>query len=403
MHLMDSELYRKFKGSERLPSPKGVALAVIRLLQREEFSVDDLVRLLNSDPAMTGRLIMFANSAAVGSAQPVADLAKAVLMLGVRRVRDLVLGLSILHDYRSGGCKLFDYEKFWSRSVATAIAAQVLAKVGQLAAEEAFTLGLLCDIGVLALVAYDCGLYGDSLRLAGKNPTPVVLKGAERSVFGTDHRELGATVMTEWGLPESLITAAYFVEDPDTNKLADGSRRKLQALSLAVARVLSEICVVEPHHRWDHLPGLYSNAARLSITPGELAALADDVVRRWNEWGAALRLQTQNLPPFAELLSSMAMAMENGDETRVPRRSAAIIGIADANADALAATLETLGFAVKKVANGVDGLMVVLRDKPQLIIVGIDCAELDGAAFCRAYRANPVSRETYLLLFGCHD
>ena len=166
MRLMDPVRYQGFKASGRLPSPKGVALAIIRLLRREDYQVTELVHLLQSDPAMTGRLLKVANAAAMGNARPVAALSNAIAVLGAYRVRDLVLAFSILQGYRSAACTCFDYQLFWSRSLATAIAAHALAKQAQIAAEEAFILGLLSDVGKLALGAHNCDLYCDALRMA---------------------------------------------------------------------------------------------------------------------------------------------------------------------------------------------------------------------------------------------
>ena len=399
MHLMDRARYATFKASGRLPSPKGVALAVVRLLRSDDYQVADLGRLLKSDPAMAGRLLKFANSAALSSTRPVVAIDDAVLTLGAHRVRDMVLGLSILHDYRSGSSETFEYEIFWSRSLATAIAAQALAKHAQIAAEEAFTLGLLCDIGVLALVAYDGDLYCEAVRLTDAAPERMI--EAERSVFGTDHRELGAAMMDEWGLPEALVNAAFNCEAPDAGGLADGSRPHVLTLSLYFSRTLADVCVAGAPERWGLLPDLYAKAARLGIGPDELATLADNVVRGWQDWGAALKLQTHELPPFAELLSSVPPG--ELAEAPDPHRTAFIVGVDGPAATELAATLGVLGYQVNLVANGIDSLMVLLRARPQLIIVAIDCMDYDSGLFCRAFRASPMSRETHLVLLGSRE
>jgi len=399
MRYVRPEIYEKIRDGGCLPSPKGVALATIRLLRSDDYHLADLVRLLQSDPAMSGRLLRFANSAALGNGRPLVSIAEAVPRLGVHRVRDLVLGFSILHEYRNGQCEAFSYETFWSRSLATAIAAQALARQAQIAAEESFTVGLLCDIGTLALAAHDCGLYTEALRRGEANPRQLL--EAERSLFGTDHRALGAALLDEWGLPETLVSAALHCEAPDAGGLHDGSRRHNLALSLHFARDLGAICVAGTALRSELLAELYTKAARLGIEPGELATLADDVVRGWHDWGAALRLQTQEMPPFAEFLSTVPPG--EGSDPSVPRRTAVLIGVAEPAAGELSTRLASLGYAVSLAAGGSDGLPVVLRDRPQLIIVGLECAELDGAAFCHALRANPLSRETHLMLLGTRE
>ena len=399
MRQMDPARYQKLKASGRLPSPKGVALAVIGLLRREDYQLAELVRLLKSDPAMAGRLLRFANAAALGGTRPVVAIADATLALGAHRVRDLVLGFSILHHHRSGDNECFGYETFWSRSLAMAIAAQALARHAQIAAEESFTLGLLCDIGVLALAAYDSDLYAQAQHLAADAPERMI--EAESRMFGTDHRELGAALMDEWGLPEALVNAAFQSEAPDTSGLTDGSRPHVLALSLYFSRTLAEVCVAGAPERWSLLPELYAKAARLGIGPDELATLADDIVHRWRDWGAALSLQTQDVPPFAELLSSVPPGEEAGGPR--PQRKAAIMGVDGPAATELAAMLGVLGYQVDPVGPGIGHLQAVLRKHPQLIIVAIEAADKDGFAFCRAFQADPQSGETHLILLGSRE
>lgn len=397
---MDPVRYRKLKASGRLPSPKGVAVAIIRLLQRDDYKIDDLVRLLQSDPAIAGRLLKFANAGAMGNTRPVVSIAKAVVLLGAGRVRDLVLGFSILHGYRRDGCDAFDYRGFWSRSLGTAIAAQALAGHAQLAAEEAFTLGLLCDVGMLALSAVDCEAYR---RMPG---LPAAANGdllaAERLAFGTDHRELGAALMTEWGLPETLAAASFHCEAPDASGFADGSRHHTLTLSLHFARVLAGVCVAADAERAAMLPEIYAKAARLGIAPDELAVLVDDIAARWRAWGSALEIDTRDLPPFADLLAAVPMPPQqaSGAGRARPQRLALLIGADADEAARLKAMIEKVGFTAHGVASGIDGLMAALRDRPELIVADLSSPELNGVAFCRAFRESPLAREAYLVLVG---
>ena len=79
MQLVDPDRYASLKATGKLPSPKGVALSIIRLLQREDFRVADLVQLVQSDPAIAGRLLYFANAAAFGRSRPIVSLQRAIV------------------------------------------------------------------------------------------------------------------------------------------------------------------------------------------------------------------------------------------------------------------------------------------------------------------------------------
>ncbi len=147
MRFVAPDRFEALKATGKLPSPKGVALSIIRLLQRDDFRISDLVQLVQSDPAIAGRILYFANAAAFGRSRPIVSLQRAIVALGSFRVRDLVIGLSVMHSHRSGLCVEFDYEKFWGHSLATGIACQELAHFAQIASEELFTIGLLARVG----------------------------------------------------------------------------------------------------------------------------------------------------------------------------------------------------------------------------------------------------------------
>ena len=91
-------------------------------------------------------------------------------LLGFAVVRQLCIGFSVLDANRTGGCTGFDYRRFWSRSLATGLAAQAFfLRIRVLAAEESFTCGLLADIGSLALASLYPEKINEVLTIALSN------------------------------------------------------------------------------------------------------------------------------------------------------------------------------------------------------------------------------------------
>jgi len=400
VQLVSPERYAQLEASGRLPSPKGVAFAIIKLLQRDDYKISDLVRLVQSDPAIAGRLLKFSNAAAFGNSRPIVSLSKAVIALGAFRVRDLVLGFSVLHGHRSGNCPQFDYGRFWSRALATAISAQALASHARIAAEENFTAGLLCSVGELALASLFPERYGEVIAAAGGIHERLRL---EQEAFATDHRELGATLLVEWGLPEALAAAVYHCDLPDEAGFPDGSRSLVLTLSLHFALALAEICVAADTERWVLVPDLFTKAARLGIAPEELTRLADKITASWREWGAMLQIRTREVPPFADLLASSPPRQA---ERTSPisclqnNRTALIVCTESPEAAEIAGDLERNGYAVQYTASGKDGLVVALRGSPDLILLEMSAPEMDGRAFCRALRESSLGRGAYVILIG---
>ena len=249
-------------------------------------------------------------------------------------MRDLVIGLSVMHSHRHGTCSEFDYEGFWGHSLATGIACQELAHFAQIASEELFTIGLLARVGELALATLFPDEYSGILIKCRDNHDEIAKLEQQR--FEMDHHELGATLLNEWGLPDVLIQAAFYHENPDAGGFADGSRAQTLTHSLSFASALAHLCMVDEESRWGLLPALLARAARLGIGGEVLNELVDRMVDRWREWGAKLQVRTQDVPPFAEILAATPpmRRMGNGNaadtenrRTRGPCLNVQLIGI----------------------------------------------------------------------------
>lgn len=385
--------YGDLKATGKLPSPRGVAFAIVKLLQREDYPIHDLIKLVQSDPAISGCLLKFSNAALLGQVRPIVSLHKAILALGAFRVRDLVVGFSILHANRNGQCRAFDYDGFWARSLATAIACQELAQFANIASDEHFTIGLLSRIGELGLASLFPEEYS-TLLCAEQEPAKLAL--LEQEHFGFDHRQLGATMMEEWGLPHILIEAAYHHEDPGAAHLTASTRLCTLTLSLDFARVQAEICMAEDEMRWTLLPELLTRSAHLGIGAEALSGMVDDMVVHWREWSAMLRVRTRDVPPFAQLLAASAPRPVH-PASKQP--GTALIGIDSPETLELAALLTKLGHEPKLTLYGRDTTPLLISP-PKLIVADIDLARSDIVAICRSLRQTPAGLETYFLVIA---
>ena len=109
--------------------------------------------MIKSDPALSLQLLKIVNSPVAGVGPKVGSVVRATVLLGFRTVSSLALGLSLVSDNRRVACAGFDYDAFWSGSLARAVAASHLARVLKTCSpDEAFTCGLMCQIGRLAFV-----------------------------------------------------------------------------------------------------------------------------------------------------------------------------------------------------------------------------------------------------------
>ena len=422
MPQIDVITFEKLKASGDLPSPKGVALAIIRLTRKDDLSLAELSRVIKTDPAFVGRLVRGANGAATGAGgRPIASVQDALMVLGLPAVRNMALGFSLLSNYRSGGCDAFDYERYWSGALLMALAAQALAKrVRCAAADEMFCLGLLCQVGELALATLYAPEYSEVLLAARASREPNIVS-LERAAFAMDHRELTAAMLTDWGLPEMFCAAARDFEVLERASSADGGRARHVLQVLQIANALRALCQGDAPERGELAQALYARGALFDLDEGTLAQVCDGVITEWGEWGRMLHVTTQHVPPLAELVGTDVAAQceptlcetpasvpqKIADEREVkaiarPKGAASMrVLIVDESRELremLRGLLERAGHAVFESDNGRHGMELALEVQPQMMLVDAAMTQMSGLELTRVLRQTRIGQSIYILL-----
>jgi putative nucleotidyltransferase with HDIG domain len=197
-----------------LPALPTVVVEVIRATGKADSSAREIASLVAKDPGFSARLLKAANSAWYGLPRSVGALSDAVLLLGMRSLRNLAL-IAATEDMLSREVAGYELGKgeLWRHSLACAQAAEMLAEMLQMPErEEAFVAGLLHDVGKLIL-----GLY---LREERLSIYTVMMQGestfleAERKALGFDHAEIGGRIAMHWSLPLPLVQAIAYHHAP---------------------------------------------------------------------------------------------------------------------------------------------------------------------------------------------
>lgn len=291
--------FEELKASGELPSPKGVALAVMNLFKQENLALPDLARTLLGDPALAGRVIKMANAVNPNRHRPIASITVDTLVLiGVQATRQVVLALSLVMSYRRGKCREFDYQHFWGRSVAMACAAQATGAVVRSAPPaEIFVCGLLAEVGQLGLATArpdtDSKLLG---QYAGR-PIEELLH-AEFEEFGMSRRDLTAAMMADWGMPELFVSAVRFHHDPAASGHAAGSRSLNLTLLLHFSARLADLFTAPEQERATLLPRIYEAGTLLGLDAAQVAGIANRAAEDWVEWSGLLNIKTVPMPPL---------------------------------------------------------------------------------------------------------
>ena len=203
MAMTERDIKQMIEETEDFPALSEVAAEIVRLTSDLSAPVHQIAELLRADPELLEKMLTVINSPFYRFTGRVPDLDQAIALLGYKKVCSLAVGLSLPELFADGQTGEFDYRKFWERAICTAVAAGEIAShlKGDLPV-EAFTIGLLQEVGKLLLVHCRPFGYGQAVACARERHEPVVY--AEREILGIDHAAVGALLCSHWKLPQLL-------------------------------------------------------------------------------------------------------------------------------------------------------------------------------------------------------
>lgn len=197
------------------PSLPSIYTAVLRELKSPDSSTDKVGELIGKDLAMTTKILQMLNSAFYGLPRQISDLGEAIGILGLDTVKSLVLGIQLFSQYDKVKPVFFSIDRLWKHSTFIAKSAREITLFetkDETLADEAYTAGLLHDIGKMVLVSNFDEQYHGAQSLARKNG--MSLWEVERELFGVSHSEIGAYLLGLWGMPLGLLEAAALHHEP---------------------------------------------------------------------------------------------------------------------------------------------------------------------------------------------
>lgn len=185
----------------RIPVQPGAAMRLMRMLDDPRTSAAALGKVIESDPSLSARLIQLANASYYGLPEAVSSSWRAVTIVGLSTLRSVV-ATAILDIGTAEGLSVPD--GFWSHSVAAAAAAGLVAPRVGVDPGEAFSAGLLHDVGT-ALVFRRARERYDEVAAAVLGGRELI--EAEGAILGVDHGELGARAVAALGFRADAVEA----------------------------------------------------------------------------------------------------------------------------------------------------------------------------------------------------
>jgi putative nucleotidyltransferase with HDIG domain len=205
-----------------LPTLPTVVAELLASFGREDVDIGLLAQQISHDQALTARLLRVANSSFYGLQSRISTSNEAVVVLGFRAVRSMVLAIGVSGVFRAEHCPGFDPRANIRHCIGVGLAARALAQVTGGNPELAFTGGILHDIGKLVLATCFPEQYAQALAYREKHDCALV--EAERDIIGMDHGVVGGLLADTWRFPPSLRSAVAEHHSPSgatADSLAD--------------------------------------------------------------------------------------------------------------------------------------------------------------------------------------
>jgi HD-like signal output (HDOD) protein len=266
-----------------IPSLPAIYNELTAALRSEMTSLGRIEEIVAKDIGMATKILQLANSAFIGAHGRVSSLRQAVSLIGIETVRTLTLSIHVFSQFDRKSAVAFHIPALWDHSVCVATIAQRIAAsetADKSMAEECFSAGLLHDAGKIVLLAEKPREYSEILSQPNSDTSSI--EAFEIAALGCSHAQLGAYLMSMWGLPSSLVHAVAFHHRP-----SDARETGFSPLTAV--------------HCADALSHLASNAPPDSILPIDETWLASlNLAGKVTEWRTFLddfRLAAAENPP----------------------------------------------------------------------------------------------------------
>ncbi len=188
-----------------------VVIRINELIDAGETTNLELERVILNDPALTAKLLKFANSSYFGLSGKVDTVLRAISIIGHKELRNLVVASSVTETFKDIPSNLVNMDTFWYHSVTSGVTARLLASSVD-SRERFFIAGLLHGVGRLILFSQYPKESAKVLSCMSQGEEVAI--NTERKIFGFTHAQLGAELLRQWRLPVIIGKMVEFQLDP---------------------------------------------------------------------------------------------------------------------------------------------------------------------------------------------
>ncbi|RIX41999.1 MAG: HDOD domain-containing protein [Rhodocyclales bacterium GT-UBC] len=231
----EKQLQTLLQGVDIPPCP-AILVELDAEMRKDEPDQREIARLISHDVALSGRLMLVANSPAFSTGRELGSVTQALAILGNRQVFNLVI--SQLLKAALAGAPDIPMDRFWDSSALTAkLAAELARRLRCIRPDIAYTFGLFHDCGIpLIMKRFE---KAREVLAAANAAEFVSFTDIEEELLGTNHAVVGYFLARRWRLPDYVAESILYHHD--YAMLEDGSRLS------AEARILIALCVLAEH------------------------------------------------------------------------------------------------------------------------------------------------------------
>ncbi len=295
--LAQSPLERIARQCEQLYSLPAAAVEVLRLAGESQVDLRQIKLCLESDPALASRILKVVNSSLFGLSRPVGDLQQALALIGLKPLKALMLGFSLPPQLLNSS-HTAALQRYWQHALLKSVACRLLEQaVAPTDEEEAFTAGLLQDVGVLALLQQVGEDYADLYQQAAERGDNLLI--AESQTLGFDHLSLSARMLAHWRLPPKLCQA---VAVPPLESAVAHAPPACRTLCQIVHLAEALACYVERPSESDLANLLAISGRYFNLGPVRLHLLLTELQPNFESLASILAVELPTGPSSQELL-----------------------------------------------------------------------------------------------------
>ncbi len=206
--VIESKILRhRIENIGSLPTVPDTLRKLSRIMEKPNVSLTEVASFVQSDPALTFRILKMVNSAVYGFPGRIASVSHAIMLLGLNVVKGLLLGVSVFELMQKAMTGLYEH------SMGCAAAARIIAqKKGLREPEEAYVAGLIHDIGKVVMALEFTKAYEGALAFA--ETEHIAIMQAEKRFFADNHAALGGALSEKWRFPKKLTEAILYHHQP---------------------------------------------------------------------------------------------------------------------------------------------------------------------------------------------